>query len=706
MQTSESAIRRFFSRIAKILSKDQLGLRLLAGYICVCGLALFLHFREVRIDVLELNTISNRYIVAQVDFEFPDYEASILSKQQAMQEVGRIYAIDRDQIRSARFEFENRLIRTKDWRSLIPSGTFEEMYKTVDELETLLLEARFTDGRTIQIAKELSLPLSFYYETISDDGAGQRALPDEFWIAIREKMQRQERFRPEAVSYAFNAFSAQSWVLEEDDALEKSIRAEASRVIPEIFTHVQAGSKILEPGERVTSRHLTMMQAMKLAISESRQLWEPLTLVSSFLLALILVVASALYFRISQPIFLRSLRQVGLVVCIVLMALVLAKLTEYALLKSSSGPIERIRYPVLVPFASLLICILLSPRLGLFVSMFLSIILSVSLAVDQSRFLLLNVVASLFVIICARKMRKRKEVFSACFQAWLISSVVLYAYTLGENQFASRALVGDILASLGFFSATAVLAAGLLPAFEMIFGTLTDMTLMEYMDPSNELLQKMTMEVPGTYQHSLVVGNLSETCAQAIGANGLLCRATSLYHDIGKMLNPQFYTENQQTAVNIHQLLTPAESAQVIISHVLDGEMLAKKYRLPQVFIDIIREHHGTTLVYYFYCKQIELKGGRKEDVDESVFRYPGPKPQTKESAIIMICDTIEAASRSLEIISEQSLAELIDRLVLQKAEDGQFDECNLTFEELRRVKQTLLKALLITRHVRIKYPI
>jgi len=201
------------------------------------------------------------------------------------------------------------------------------------------------------------------------------------------------------------------------------------------------------------------------------------------------------------------------------------------------------------------------------------------------------------------------------------------------------------------------------------------------------------------------LGNLAEICAGAIGANGLFCRAATLYHDIGKINNPQFYTENQQGVVNIHQLLTPLESAQVIISHVTDGEEIAKKARLPQSFIDIIREHHGTTLVYYFYRKQLELKGNRVEEVDEAQFRYPGPRPRTKESAIIMICDTIEAATRSLEIINEQTLTELVNRLVSEKAEDSQFDDCQLTFEELANIKKTLVKTLLLSHHVRVKYP-
>jgi hypothetical protein len=229
---------------------------------------------------------------------------------------------------------------------------------------------------------------------------------------------------------------------------------------------------------------------------------------------------------------------------------------------------------------------------------------------------------------------------------------------------------------------------------------------MEYMDPNNELLRRLSLEVPGSYQHSLVVGNLSEIAAIAIGANGLFCKVATLYHDIGKLNNPNFFTENQNSSgVNIHQLLTPIESAQVIISHVTEGKTLAKKYKLPQQFIDVLLEHHGTTLVYYFYRKELELKGGDKSKIDEKKFRYPGPKPKTKESAIIMITDAIEATSRSMEDISFESFTKMVDGIVVDKAKDHQFDDCNLTFEELKIVKESLVRTLLITKHVRIKYP-
>lgn len=681
------------------------GWRLFVGFICVFCLALFLHFREVRLEILELNTAAGRYIVAQIDFEFPDYETTIVLRQQAMQDVGEIYQIDDKQIRDTRYALEENLIHNKEWRTAAPSSTFEEMYKAADELETLLLEARFTDPRTIQKIKELNLPDASYFEFIPEEGNIPLNLPPEFWKRTAQQIAQSDAFHRETVDYVISSFQKQPWTLIQDTALERSLRAQVARTVPEKMTKVLAGTRIIDQGEQITSRHLTMMQAMKQAISESRKIWDPLTIIASLILSVIFVTISGLYFRISQPTFIRSLREISLFVCIVLLTLLFAKFTEYILLKSTSVVIEAVRFPIVAPFATILICILLSPRAALFAATFLSIILSVSLAVDHSHFLILNLVTSIVVIIASRGLRKRKEVFTVCMKSWLSSIPVLYAFTLAENHFATYSLLTDIGASFVFLLVTAVLVVGLLPALETLFGVLTDMTLMEFTDPGSELLRQFAVEVPGTYQHSLVLGNLAEICAQSIGANGLFCRAATLYHDIGKINNPQFYTENQQGTVNIHQLLTPLESAQVIISHVTDGEAIARKAHLPQAFIDIIREHHGTTLVYYFYRKQLELKGGHADEVDEKQFRYPGPKPHTKESAIIMICDSVEAATRSLEEINEQTLAELVNRLVSEKAEDGQLDDCHLTFEELSRVKKTLVNTLLLSHHVRVKYP-
>jgi putative nucleotidyltransferase with HDIG domain len=383
----------------------------------------------------------------------------------------------------------------------------------------------------------------------------------------------------------------------------------------------------------------------------------------------------------------------------------LAKATELFLLSSKNNLLEVVQYPVVVPFAAILLCSLMNSGIAIFASGFIAVVLSIALAFEYQGFLLINLLAAMVAILSTHTLRRRKEIFVVCAKAALCCIIVILALHCYYNTLWSGTVLTDILSSVIFMLLTAILVVGLLPLFESAFGIMTDVTLMEYMDPSNELLRRLSIEAPGTYQHSVVVGNLSESAAAAIGANGLFCRVATLYHDNGKMVTPQYFTENQQGGMNIHQLLTPQESAQVIIAHVSEGVAMARKAGLPEQFIDIIKEHHGTTLAYYFYRKQLELMGGDKSKVDEKEFRYSGPKPRSKESVIIMIADSVEAASRSLESINEESLTELATRLIKEKAEDGQFDQCLLTFEELAKVKTTLVKTLVAYGHSRIKYP-
>ena len=319
--------------------------------------------------------------------------------------------------------------------------------------------------------------------------------------------------------------------------------------------------------------------------------------------------------------------------------------------------------------------------------------------------MIINLAAALVAILSTGSLRRRKEIFIVCAKAWVCCVIVIISLQFYQNILWSVSTLTDILSSAIFMLITAIIVVGLLPLLESAFRIMTDVTLMEYMDPNNDILRRLTIEAPGTYQHSVVVGNLSEAAALAIGANGLFCRVATLYHDIGKMVTPQYFTENQQGGMNIHQLLTPQESAEVIIAHVSEGVAIARKAGLPEQFVDIIKEHHGTTLTYYFYRKQLEKVGGDKTLVDEKEFRYSGPKPRTKESVIIMIADSLEAASRSLDHIDEESLMDLATRLIKDKADGGQFDNCLLTFEELAIVKMTLVKTLVAYGHTRVKYP-
>lgn len=669
------------------------------------SLFLILHFREVRIEVLDLNSVAPGYIVAQIDTDFFDEEAMIILKQDAVRDVGKIYQISDKQIAQRKIEFENFLIYNQEWRRYVENTAFEEIYAGLDAFEKVLLQMRFADPRTLQKIKDLDFPTDNYEIFTPPDLDQEIVLPQTIWDDVYKKAYPEQKVIDPRENFVLTYLQNKTWKIEEDIPAQRYLRRLMQSNVPEKYTRISAGSRIIDQGERVTTRHLAMMQAIKNALGEKRRLWGPLTILGSLIMSVLLTAICGAYFKINYPQLLASNRKLFLIVAITVLTLGFAKATEYFLLTSHSHLLEFVRYPLIVPFAAILLSSLLNPPVAMFIAGFLTIILTMTLVFDSQGFMILNLVASIIAILTTCSLRRRKEIFIVCGKAWVACVVIAVSMHLYNNTLWHFSNIADVLSSGVFLLLTAILVVGLLPLLESSFRVMTDATLMEYMDPNNDLLRQLSIEAPGTYQHSVVVGNLAETAALAIGANGLFCRVATLYHDIGKMATPQYFTENQHDGMNVHQLLTPQESAQVIIAHVPEGVALARRAGLPEQFIDVIKEHHGTNLVYFFYRKELALKGGDKSLVDEKEFRYSGPKPRSKESAIIMIADTLEAASRSLDQINEESLVELATRLIREKAEDGQFDDCLLTFEELAIVKATLIKTLVAFGHSRIKYP-
>ena len=281
---------------------------------------------------------------------------------------------------------------------------------------------------------------------------------------------------------------------------------------------------------------------------------------------------------------------------------------------------------------------------------------------------------------------------------------------IGSSLLEERSLDAQLLYEAGRTGVWTLLAGflmtGLLPFVERWFGVLTDLSLLEVGDVAHPLLQELVRRAPGTYNHSINVASLAESAAQAIGARGLLVRVGAYFHDIGKMLKPAYFVENQGKE-NRHESLVPAMSTLIIIAHVKEGVELARQYNLPQPIIDLVAEHHGTTLVEYFYRRAAERSQAdpHGEEVDEQSYRYPGPKPSTRESAVLMLADAVESASRTLTEPTPARIAHLVHELAMKRLLDGQFDECGLTLEELGIVEQSLVKSLTAVYHGRVKYP-
>lgn len=305
-------------------------------------------------------------------------------------------------------------------------------------------------------------------------------------------------------------------------------------------------------------------------------------------------------------------------------------------------------------------------------------------------------------IIFLTNIKDRVTIMKAAFGMAIVNVMTIAMYILlSFEKFEVITLTIHVAFGIGAAILSAVLTIGLLPFFETGLGILSDGKLLALANPNQPLLRKLLTEAPGTYHHSVMVANLSEAACEAIGANGLLARVGSYYHDIGKTKKPHYFIENQVAIRNPHDFIEPDKSANIIINHVIDGAEMLRQHKLPREIIDIAEQHHGTSLVSYFYHKAKE----KDEEVKEDDFRYPGPKPSTKEGGIISICDSAEAAVRSLKEPSPEKIEKIVDSIVNNKLMDGQLDDTPLTLEELHTIRETVCEALKGIFHSRIQYP-
>jgi len=363
--------------------------------------------------------------------------------------------------------------------------------------------------------------------------------------------------------------------------------------------------------------------------------------------------------------------------------------------------------PLYIPVSSVaILTMLLFKDLQLSFVMALAGAILVTLVVGvELNFTLIMLLGSLVGIYFARDARTRGQLINAGFAVGIVQ--VVSGMLLFPNAAASLAkdyVVSFIvpLAANGLISI--FLVSAFLKVFESLFGELTNFSLMELSDFNQPLLRRMILEAPGTYHHSLIVSNLAEAAADAIGANGLLARVGAYYHDIGKMEKAEYFTENQIAIGNKHDDIEPSISKLVILNHVRDGMELGRKYKLNPKIVDFIPQHHGTTLMHYFYRRALE----DAEDVGavkEETYRYPGPKPQTKETAIVLLADSAEAATRSLAEPSPQNISEVVHKVVNNKFIDAQLDECNLTLKEIEIITETFIRILSAMYHTRVRYP-
>ena len=338
-------------------------------------------------------------------------------------------------------------------------------------------------------------------------------------------------------------------------------------------------------------------------------------------------------------------------------------------------------------------------RLGLFAHV-LTVLLIGFIVPNSYEYMFLQIIAGIVTILTVSELYKRANLFISVGQITLIYIIAYFAFfVIHEGSVETikwETFIWFILSGLA-----TLFVQPLIYAYEKLFGLVSDVSLLELSDTNSKLLKELSNKSPGTFHHSLNVANLAEASASEIGANAMLVRVGALYHDIGKMKNPTYFTENQSTGINPHDELSSKESARIITDHVINGIEIARKNNLPDRVIDFIRTHHGTSVVYYFYMQEKK----DFEEVDKLDFSYPGPKPFSKETAILMMCDSIEAASKSLKEPTSTKIDAFVENIINKQIEEGQFLNANITFKEIESIKKVLKHKLANIYHLRIEYP-
>jgi putative nucleotidyltransferase with HDIG domain len=390
------------------------------------------------------------------------------------------------------------------------------------------------------------------------------------------------------------------------------------------------------------------------------------------------------------------LRRLRLLIALALMTALFLVAAALALDRPGLGP-----FAVPMPLLALLATVLFRDRVGYATTLLAVFMLALVPDVRTVSVLVWFTMGSITVA-AVRRIHRRSQ-FYQTIAMLVVLAVLLIAVTRLATGVSLSNVGQEYLVGIFTPIVSVALALFLLPVVEPAVGVSSDLTLLELSDLNHPLLKRMALEAQGTYHHSQVVSQLAEQAARAVDANPLLTRVGALFHDIGKLIKPEYYVENQQNGINKHDELSPSMSALVVASHVKEGMELAKKWRLPQAVIDFIPEHHGTMVMEYFYHKALEDQQNETVKVDD--FRYPGPKPQRRETAVLMLADAVEAATRSLTKPTPGRIKERVKQVVEQRLLSGELDECNLTLRDLTQVRKAFIPLLTGIHHSRIAYP-
>jgi putative nucleotidyltransferase with HDIG domain len=670
---------------------------------------------------LDVGDFPKESVLAEIDFAFVDSEATRLAKEHAASSIPPVYILDQELVQSSIADAESYFdkigqdvlnpVFSRDERMVLlskymPSSTTENTLSVLadlDEENFKLLRSASHEviGDILNKGVLSDVPGSAKEISISKPGDDDQDLmavdeiltlgkaPDRIERLAAEKFPDDESLRV-ALKELSLPFIRKTLTF--DEGLTETAQAEARKATPAVTVSFKKNQEIVQAGHEVTQQDIFELDAHAHALSKANRF----QIYAGNALVLVMVFGCFLLYvwRFRPDVFNKN-QNFMLIGILVFLTLATGRL--FLLLSLPAVWL----YLVPVAAGAILLSILVDDRIALVYSFFISILYSAQGNYNISLFLI-AMFGSLAGVFQMRTIRKRSDIFWPGIVVGAVNVATIFAlYLIGLiHEDLKWTLLSGIINGL----ATAVfIVPGSLTPLEFFFGIVTNIRLLELSDLNHPLLRRMAMQAPGTYHHSLMVGHMAEAAAEAIGANSLLARVGSYFHDVGKMNKPLYFSENQRGGKNKHDELTPSMSALVLIAHVKEGVELAREYKLNQPIIDFIQQHQGTGLMPFFYRKAMEQDP--EHAVDEENFRYPGPRPQSRETAICMLADAAEAASRTLSNPTHGRIKTLVEKMINNKYIDSQLDECDLTLQDITVIRDSFVMILAGFLHSRVEYP-
>ncbi|MDD4765172.1 MAG: HDIG domain-containing protein, partial [Atribacterota bacterium] len=654
---------------------------------------LSINFIPGRITLKE-GEVATKDIIARETIEYTDENATVKLKEEAAKSIREVYNLNLASIENVENELSNFFADLKELRNEYNASQSEN-----DVLEIRDVNNYFNNNELIEIREKYSLDIenSTISNLITIDTDSLQEIEQWLFLSIRKIMEQgikeadieeaKKQIAREISEQATNPYLAiiasemgesflKPSLFLDIEATEKKIQ-DSIDAVRDVKSIIRKDQIIIRKGEIVNAEHIEKMKALGL----QNPILHYQNILGLFFIDSLFIFLIGLYiFTFHKKIF-DDVNKLILLSIIYISIILIAKV---------SGEISG--YLIPVASASMLIAITIDSRLALWMTFIISSNIGF-IFLGEINYMIVALAGGFISIFSIRKATQRSNLTRAGLLIAATNIFTILALGLVQRSSPQSLLENSMWGALnGFISA--ILTIGVLPFLESFFDITSSFKLMELSNPNQPLLKQLLVEAPGTYHHSVVVGNLAETAAEEIGANSLLTRVGAYYHDIGKLKRPYFFSENQEAYKNTHDDMEPSLSALVIASHVKDGVDLAKKYKLPKAIIDIINQHHGTGLITYFYHRALQSNESKNTSVNEENYRYSGPKPQTKEAGIILLADSLEAEARTLNNPTSSRIKNLTQNVVKRNLENGQLDECNLTLRDLDKIKDVFSRIL------------